>query len=394
MIEYYKDSSPVLGPEDQCQSVKMDPVNVSGISCNFTAHFSGNSSSCAQSNWHPSFAIPNPYEEFFKFAFGSAIYILTVLLITIMANGLLLLVFFFDPLKIFRNATTYFLVGLAVVDILTAATQEPVYATCFIMMYTRHPDTRCTCPKLLSVGQTISIASMICSFLIVLAFTFTQYVVVISPLNYTQNVTKRRVIICVLAIYVYSVLFSVLPEMRVSEDAQRKIDNTFHSICLIYFTVIIYSLLFTAFKKKMAASKSLREDKKTNDGSKDDRRTDVERKFITVNFLLIAILFLTTLQPAAMFWIAIAKLYSSEDPNSPKFLIINLMVDNLLYLKFLLDPFVYAWRIPKYRQALMIVFRCGKEKPERSKFSNRVIAVMSRSGETVITLDFKQISNF
>ena len=289
-----------------------------------------------------------------------------------------------------QSATTYFLVGLPVVDILTAATQEPAYATCFIMMYARHPDTRYTYPKLLSVRRTISIASMNCSFLIVLAFTFTQYVVVISPLNYAQNVTKRRVIICVLAIYVYSVLFSVLPEMGVSEDAQRKIDNTFHSICLIYFTVIIY-ILFIAFKKKMAASNRLREDKETNDGSKDDRRTDVERKFITVNFLLIAILFLTS-QPAAMFWIA--KLYSSEDPNSAKFLIINLMVDNLLYLKFLLDPFVYAWRIPKYRQALMIVLRCGKYKPERSKFSNRVIGEMSRSSETVITLDFKQISNF
>ena len=126
--------------------------------------------------------------------------------------------------------------------------------------------------------------------------------------------------------------------------------------------------------------------------SKDDERTDVERKFIKANFLLIAILFLTS-QPAAIIWIA--KLYSSEDPKSPKFLIINLMVDNLLYLKFLLDPFVYAWRIPKYRQALMIVLRCGKEKSEnRSKFSNRVIAEMSRSRETVITLHFKQISNF
>ena len=144
----------------------MGPVNVSGISCNFMANFSGNSSSCAQSNRQPSFAILNPpYEEFFKFAFGSAIYILTVSLITIIANGLLLLVFFIDPLKIFRNVTTYFLVGLAVVDILTAATQEPAYATCFTMMYARHPDTRFTCPKLLSVGQTISIASMNCSFL-------------------------------------------------------------------------------------------------------------------------------------------------------------------------------------------------------------------------------------
>lgn len=81
-----------------------------------------------------------------------------------------------------QSATTYFLVGLPVVDILTAATQEPAYATCFIMMYARHPDTRYTYPKLLSVRRTISIASMNCAFLIVLAFTFTQYVVVISPL--------------------------------------------------------------------------------------------------------------------------------------------------------------------------------------------------------------------
>ena len=279
--------------------------------------------------------------------------------------------FFFDPLKLFRNATTYFLVSLAVVDILTAAVQEPVYATCFIMMYTRHPDTSYTCPQ-----TTVN-----CSFLIVLAFTFTQYVFCDFPSGLRSKCNEKAVIICVLAIYVYSVLFIVLPEMGVSEDAQRKIDNTFHSICLIYFTAILYILLFIALKK-------------TNNASKDGERTDVERKFIKVNFLLIAILFLT-LQPAAIIWIA--KLYSSEDPNSPIFLIINLMVDNLLYLKFLLDPFVYAWRIPKYRQALtrMIVLRCGKEKSENSsKFSNRVIAEMSRSRETVITLDFKQISNF
>jgi len=62
----------------------------------------------------------NPYDEFFKFAFGSAIYLLIVSLISIVANGLLLLIFFFDPLKIFRNATKCFLVGLAVLDILVA----------------------------------------------------------------------------------------------------------------------------------------------------------------------------------------------------------------------------------------------------------------------------------
>lgn len=360
------------------------------ISCNLTANFSGNSSSCPQQNSSLMVPLTNPYEEFYRFAFGSAIFMILVSSITILANSLLLLVFFFDPLKIFRNSTTYFLVGLAVVDITTAASQEPMYATCFILMYTKHPETSTTCTPLLRVGETISIAVMNASFLIVLAFIITQYIVVISPLNHARKVTKTRVIICVLAIYVYAILFSVLPEMGVASDVRRKIDSIFHSIVLVYLTIIVYILLYVAFKKKMAASRSLREGKDTSEGGKDGNQTGVERKFIIVNFLLIAILFFSS-QPSAMLWIV--RLYSKEDPSSPRVLIVNLMVDNLLYLKFLLDPFVYAWRIPKYRQTLKIVLRCDREESEnRSKFSNRVMAEMNKSRDTVITLDFKSIS--
>ena len=209
--------------------------SVSDLTCSviLTLNFTLNSSSNSQSS---SSLISNPYVEFFKFAFGSAIYMIIVSFITIVANGLLLLVFIFDPLNIFRNVTTYFLVGLAIVDILTAATQEPMYATCFIMMYTKHPDTLTACTPLLDVGRSISVAAMNAPFLIVLAFTITQYIVVISPLNYAWKVRKTRAITCVLAIYVYAILFSLLPEMGVSKEIQGKIDNTFHSLFLLYST--------------------------------------------------------------------------------------------------------------------------------------------------------------
>ena len=334
----------------------------------------------------------NPYDEFFKFAFGSAIYMIIVSFITIIANGLLLLVFFFDPLKIFRNATTYFLIGLAIVDILTAATQEPLYATCFIMMYTKHRDTATTCPPLLNIGQSIAAVAMNASFLIVLAFTITQYIVVISPLNYALKVTKTRVVIYVFAIYVYTIMFSVLPEMEVPVNVQKKIDVIFHSIFLIYLTIVVYILLYMAFKKKMAASKNLREDNNIQDGGRNNRQVGIERSFIIVNFLLIAILFLTS-QPAAMLWIV--RLYSKKEPKSPKVLIVNLMVDNLLYLKFLLDPFVYAWRIPKYRQALTIVMYCGRKEPEtRSRLNDCVMAEVevNQSRNTVTTLSYRSTS--
>ena len=330
----------------------------------------------------------NPFDEFFKFAFGSAIYIIIVSFVTVLTNGLFLVVFFFDPLKIFGPTMTYFLIGLAFVDILTATSQEPMYATCFIMMYLRHPDTLTTCTPLLNVGQVIAVAAMNASFLIVLAFTITQYIVLASPLKYGRRVTKSRVVICVLGIYAYSILFSLFPVMGIAEEIVQKIDNIFHSITLVYVTIIFYILLYVAFRKKMAASKSLQEHKTTQDRGRDNKQTGVERKFIIINFLLIAILFLKS-PPSAILWIY--YFYSNENPNAPRVLIVNLMLaDNLLYLKFLLDPFVYAWRIPKYRQALKYVLRCGREEPEET-FSDRIIAQVSKSRETVVTLDFNAL---
>ena len=130
----------------------MDLVNTSVPSCNYTANFTGNCPTFPRQSLLPRILMVNPYEEFFKFAFGSAIYMIIVSFITIIANGLLLLLFLFDPLKIFGNVTTYFPIGLAIVDVLTTAIQEPMYATCFIMMYTKHRDTVATCPPLSNVG--------------------------------------------------------------------------------------------------------------------------------------------------------------------------------------------------------------------------------------------------
>ena len=176
--------------------------------------------------------------------------------------------------------------------------------------------------------------------------------------------------------------------MSLTEEIVQKIDNIFHSITLVYVTIIFYILLYVAFRKKMAASKSLQEHKTTQDRVRDNKQTGVERKFIIINFLLIAILFLTS-QPSAVLWIY--RLYSNENPNAPSVLIVNLMLaDNLIYLKFLLDPFVYAWRIPRYRRALKYVMRCGREEPEET-FSDRVMAQVSKSRETVVALDFKCI---
>ena len=109
----------------------MDLVSNIRFNLNSTTNFTFNSSFLLP----PDNVLENAYGMFFKFALGSAIYMFIASFLSIIANGLLLLVFLFDPLKIFRKATTYFLVGLSIADILTATTQQPMYATCFTMIY-------------------------------------------------------------------------------------------------------------------------------------------------------------------------------------------------------------------------------------------------------------------
>ena len=83
-------------------------------------------------------------------------------------------------------------------------------------------------------------------------------------------------------------------------------------------------------------------------------------------------------------------------PLTPKLYIVNLMIDNILYLKFMLDPFVYAWRLPKYREALLkicpVLNKC-KRKPKYSNEKRIEESVFSQSREIVMTLEIRKIDS-
>ena len=317
----------------------------------------------------------DPFEDYYKAAFGSAIFIYVVSLITISANTLLLLIFWVDPLKIFRNPTTYFLIGLAIVDLLTALVQESIYASCFMLVYFQHPSVT-KCRPFANAGRYLGAFAMTASFLIVFAFTVTQYVVVSSPLKYGRLVTKKKVLINIVVIYLYLATFWCLHLMGVSPNVQNIMDSFIHSYLFVFITIAFYILLHRAMKKKMTAGTSLQSQTEKRTTSK---HMQVQRNFVRVNFMLLAVLIMCNM-PSAVLWTV--RLFTEEDP-SVKTLIANLMVDNLLYLKFLLDPFVYAWRVPKYRESLIKVIcrrKSGKES-DRNGSESKLSARKSRGGE-------------
>ena len=287
----------------------------------------------------------NPYAAFFRVVFGSSIFIVIVSFITVVANSCLLLAFFVDPLKMFRNPTTYFLIGLAIADLLSALVQEPIYAACFMLLYFQSPSAK-KCPPFMAFGKQFVSTTMTVSFIIVFAFTLTQYIVVSSPLKYARLVTKKKVLIGIATIYVYSTVLWCLPLMGLSLKYVEMFDLIVHNYVLVVSTVVLYILLHRLMKKKMAAGNSLQGQATSRE---DSRHTQVQRNFVRVNFMLLAVLTICAMPPAIM-WTIVISIGKTLNP-SVNLLIGQLMSYNLFYLKSLLNPFVYAWRLKKYRDA-------------------------------------------
>ena len=332
-------------------------------------------------------------EEFSKAAFGSSIFIIIVSPMTIVANSLLLVTFLVDPLKIFRNPTSYFLIGLAIVDLLTALIQEPIYAACFMLMYFQHPSWT-KFKSWMKFTAYFSAFPISISASIVFAFTLTQYIVVASPLRYGRMITKKKALLSVVAIYLYHTLFCCLPLMGVPQETKHAIDLFFHRYTVVLVTIVVYIILHYTMKKKMTAGRSLQ--------SEEGRHVQVQRSFVRINVVLLIIMIMFFVPSVLLMTIR----FFLDDIFTARYgirvLVVNLMTDNLLYLKFLFDPIVYAWRMSKYRKSLKsTVYRNKDKESSRSENETKLTDTRGQVGElasaelnksTITLLSFKNVS--
>lgn len=281
--------------------------------------------------------------------------------LTVLANVLLLVAIYKDPFKTFRTPTACFLVGLAITDLITGLIPEPMVISCYFLHYNDHPAKATHCPKIFDVAGVVAAITTNASFLIVMAFTSAQYVAVAFPLKYKRLISVRKTLVCVAVIFLYVTLFEISRAVGVPQEVIEKIDLHLHSTFSLLFTIITYALLQKAFRRQMAERSATLNTTNTVSMStalalesprkcKQKRKPMVERNFIRLNLLLIVILLVCS-QPTAILWYVF--LYAGESTRTSQTLfVVRVIADNTLYLKFLLDPFVFAWRLPKYRKAL------------------------------------------
>lgn len=195
---------------------------------------------------------------------------------------------------------------------------------------------------------------MTASFWIVFVSTVTQFVVVSWPLKYSRFVTKKNVLVTVAVIYLYTAAIWCLPLMGLSSNVHHMVELFVHEYFLLLTTIAFYILLHRAMRKKMAAGLHFKLEKHIPCYWRKTRAnvTELYPCKCSTSYCV------DSLFPAVDYSVDDKTVHWRRPVTLCKDSYFHLMVDNLLYLKFLLDAFDYAWRMPKYRESFSkIVYR-------------------------------------
>lgn len=294
---------------------------------------------------------------YMQFELASAALLVVMSALTISTNVLLLSAIWKDPLKCFRTPTTYFIIGLAAMDLLTATSTEPFFAIFYFLRYLQGPQEALArhpwLVRIYEIGQHVSTVTISTSFLIVLALSWSQYIAIRYPHRYKIWVTRKRVVVSTVLILVYFLLFSLLPYAGIDMLTYLKVDLILHptliSIILLVTLVLLYRSFHRQIKQRSALMRATRKTITDN----------LERQFTIVTLYLAGILLASALPHVIIQYVYLYKDFNDEADNDYISIAIRIR-DLLLFLKVALDAFIYAWRLPTYRRALRKTIRLRK----------------------------------
>lgn len=287
--------------------------------------------------------------------------------ITVIANILLLTAIFKDPLKYFKKATRYFLLGLSGADLLCGLLVEPFFALYYFGRYFRAGDEfQAIAWQLFLIGSIVATISLNASFVMVVMLSLAQFIAIEYPYRYKTWIRKKFVLPSVLAIWFYFIAFSLLPILGVDQAMFFKLNLTMHATLISVILAVLQILTYKAFTryserqkiKRMASSFSTsnNDSPKNGEGKKSSvkkscRCRGLDKHFVIMTFYLSAIVLFSAFPHIGVFYVFLYK----EPRNISEDFTLNILLritDLLLFVKVAADAFIFAWRLPTYRKCL------------------------------------------
>ena len=289
---------------------------------------------------------------------------------TVLSNVVLLISIYRNPDRNLLNQSpaTLLVVNLSVCDLLLG-----IAAACGSLSYNiaLFNGTKTEDVEVLGiVTSVVGIVTLIVSSCTIAAMSLDRFFAVSSPLQYKARVTKGKVKLFLAVCWVYALLFSCL-SLVVSRTVFVLLYCHLHVSFPLIILPVVYWKTYSALRSHNNRVGNLADGREAMDFVHRNR----ERKMISA-FLLVLVLFYVTFLPQfiALNMIVLQPSYLKAE----SFLFFVYASNKFVLVNSILNPFIYAWRIPKYRRAFKAVF-CGCGAHNRvsdTEAGGRIMAMM------------------
>ena len=279
--------------------------------------------------------------------------VLIVGIASVIFNGALLIVMTFNSRQVFASLGSYFIFNLAIADFITGV-NSIVYAVEQLLP-----------PSAFSVQAKMALLTIFwitvqVSFFTIFVMSTERLVAVVFPFKAAGIMSKKKTTIYCIAVWIISIVCGSLINTKTGK-VQLGLTIIFELV--IVCIVIEYFQVFRQLRVLWQSSKTRAVYNGHNNNEakpmKNTKTTDLQREYeVTIVVVTLAIILVITVFPymiALQIQICYLLFYTKLPLSHPvvKFSGYYFPIE---LLNFVVNPVVYAWRLPKYRKAFLTTF--------------------------------------
>ena len=308
-------------------------------------------------------------------------FILVTVIVT--GNSFLLFTTYKDPRKSLRSPPSLLIANLSASDLLLGLFSVSLLALKDILRY-KHVDTP-VAGVFKVVIYIVLITTLFVTSYSIIAMSVTFHVAINKPMEYKSIITKRIIKIYIAVLWLISLLTCILPVTNVSEKTYTMIYLHTHASLPAILLTVIYVKVFRALARRTRELQLNGSDSIANSA----RILERKRK-MTITFIIILAMFYISYMPQ---YITLHLLhFCTSCQQSTTFHKIDVVLSRFLFINSAINPFIYAWRVPKYRRAFIDCWRMLLNKPKRTSQLNRSL-VTERRQQTVREIQVRFLRN-
>ena len=296
------------------------------------------------------------HQHYLMIPLPSAILFTCLAPLTVLGNGFLLLTFCRNASTLLRTPSNFFVFNMTLANFLTGCVLEPLLAYRYYCLYLRNV-------LLLSFRKALSVFSIVTmnvSVFSVCTFSWDSFFALYRPIKHRRLVTMRRARVLIASMWIYQIGLASLLFTKIPLYWILRIDLHVNSTLLITLLLLSYVCLYKAFKqreRKRRNRSSLSTSRPQMNFRTSKRSNRLERRIRMIIFLFTLVTTIPIL-PVTVVWYVME--YCTKCQSNQNLILIEKVLNQLVFIKFVLDPFVYAWRLERYRKALRSMLCCNR----------------------------------